>query len=621
MKMTFRNKALSFVIPVLIFVSMVYTFEAIDTEKSIMRAEIVKRAEVITILATKTGELPILSGNPELMKKAISFLKGTPEVAFVWFLDTGMNTLAREGPAVQPAPAGVVSGSAVTFFERDDFFDFYAPVFTQRPAEDIDLFQGAGSAKERKEKIGWVRIGFSKANMKLAERGIVLKGVLLALIFATLSGVVVSVLITIATRPLMLLFNAVKKLERGEYPELKGIDSADEIGELAKAFDTMSAAIKDRESKLMISEKRIRDLFDRVEHAIFRLDRDGAIIETNKKFDEICPGKGMLCSVVVGEEGASLLDKALSDGMKDAEMTIAGLDGSEHTVIMSVYPEVDAGGAITGYDGYFVDVTEKKKFEQVVMQSQKLESLGLLAGGIAHDFNNILTGVLGYASLMKSMVPDSERIYKYIDVIDKSAKRATNLTQQLLGFARKGKYSIEQFNVNDTIREIATFLKETFDRNIAIITETEENLPFVEGDSNQVYQALMNIFLNARDAMPDGGRIYIKTEFYLLRDTKIFELFQIPPGEYVRISITDTGRGMGKEVRKRIFEPFYTTKGVGKGTGLGLAMVYGIVKNHGGYINVYSEPDLGTCMRIYLPRSEGPIEDRKRDRIAEGGLW
>jgi CheY-like chemotaxis protein len=162
---------------------------------------------------------------------------------------------------------------------------------------------------------------------------------------------------------------------------------------------------------------------------------------------------------------------------------------------------------------------------------------------------------------------------------------------------------------------MTSFLKETFDRSITIVVDTEENLPPVEGDSNQLYQALMNLCINARDAMPEGGRLYIKTEFYLLHDEKVVDYFQIPPGEYVRVSVTDTGVGMTADVKKKIFEPFYTTKSIGKGTGLGLAMVYGIIKNHGGYITVYSEPGLGTTVRLYLPKGDGTVEEKRRDKI------
>ena len=615
MKLTFRKKALMIIFPILGIVSAVYTLDSIMVEKAIMRKEIIKRAEAITTLATKTGELPILSGNPELLKGTAKFLRNNTEVVSVAFYDNKMNQLINDGPPVS-GPAPVLSkASPISMFDTPDFFVFFAPVYTVRASDDIDIFQEAAQAKQIKEGIGWVRLGFSKSAMKEAINQIVMRGSALAVLFTAGSGLVVFFLITAATRPLTKLSNAVKSLEKGEYTDMHIIPSSDEIGDLSVAFDKMSKAIIDREAKLVKSENRIRELFERVEHAIFRLDSEGNVIETNRKFDETCGGVKKFCAMFDEKEEGLRLKKAIQGELKNSEEKIAGSDGEEINVIMSVYPKLDENGDITSFDGYFVDITEKKRLEETLMQTQKLESLGMLAGGIAHDFNNILTGVMGYASLIRSMVKGDEKLDKYAEIIEKSATRATSLTSQLLGFARKGKYVITKLSINDLVKELAGFLKETIDRKVAIVIDTEDNLPPVEGDGNQIYQSLLNLCLNARDAMPDGGKLYIKTEFYLLNEEQVIDFFRVPAGEYVRISITDTGMGMTPEVKKRIFEPFFTTKKSGKGTGLGLAMVYGIVKNHGGYISVYSEPELGTTIRLYLPRTEGMIEELKKTRV------
>jgi len=361
----------------------------------------------------------------------------------------------------------------------------------------------------------------------------------------------------------------------------------------------------------------MRNLFERVEHAIFRLNGDGDIVRTNRKFDELCGVKNNFGLLFPRDEEGLLLKRASSGELKNVEEKILDKDDNELTVIMSVYPDLDEQNNVLAYDGYFVDITEKKKLEESLMQAQRLESLGMLAGGIAHDFNNILSGILGYASLLKELTPKTDKNFKYIDIVEKCAVRAANFTQQLLGFARKGNYIVARLSVNDVIRELAGFLQETFNRNISIVIDAEENLPPVRGDSTQLYQSIMNLCINARDAMPDGGKLYIKTECYRLHNEKVVDFFQIPPGAYVRISVADTGHGMTPEIKKRIFEPFYTTKGTGKGTGLGLSVVYGIVKNHGGYITVYSEPGLGTTVRIYLPKAEGAIEEEKKDERAD----
>ncbi|MBI5445784.1 MAG: response regulator, partial [Deltaproteobacteria bacterium] len=267
------------------------------------------------------------------------------------------------------------------------------------------------------------------------------------------------------------------------------------------------------------------------------------------------------------------------------------------------------------YDGYVVDVTEKKRLEEALAQTQKLESVGMLAGGIAHDFSNIITGILGYAALIKLGGQSQRALFEYAEKIEQSASRAATLTRQLLGFARKGKFKVEAVDANALAGELVGFLRETFDRSIDIATDTEAGLPAVRGDSTQLYQALLNLCINARDAMPEGGLLTLRTEFWDLETEEVLDCFRIAPGPYVRISVSDTGVGMPPEVKKRVFEPFFTTKEVGKGTGLGLSMVYGIAKNHGGYVDVQSEPGAGTTVRLYLPvTEEQPVAGGGEDR-------
>ncbi len=613
---TLKRKALCIALPGLIIASTVFTYDALKTERTIMRDEIRKRAEVLAHLASRMGELPILSGNAELIRGAIASLRGVPEVSSVAFYDRRMNLLMQDGLVLPPARM-LPNDRHLVIFETPDYFDLYASVYTEKEREDIDLYHETKPGESLKENEGWVRIGFSKAAIIAAERRIILKGLIFACVFTLVIGTFVSLMFGVATKPLSLLSKALNSVRKGEYPDIH-VNSNDEVGLLASEYTRMIDAVRDREQRLTESRKRISDLFYRVEHAIFTLDSKGRIIESNRKFDELCGRPAEFCSLFVKREGKDRLSDAVSGRFTNVEESIIGADGTELSIVISLYPEFDESGNAVGFDGYFVDISEKKKLEEAIIQAQKLESIGLLAGGIAHDFNNILTGILGYASLSQAIVSRDSKIFGYMDIITKSAQRATNLTHQLLGFARKGKYKVEKLSVNDIVRELVVFLRETFDRSIAIVLEAEGDLPPVEGDGNQLYQALMNLCINARDAMPDGGRLYIKTETYALEDERTATLFQVPRGDYVRISITDVGTGMTEEVKKRIFEPFYTTKGVGKGTGLGLSMVYGIVKNHGGYINVYSEMGLGTTMRVYLPKTSGVIEERRREEIMDG---
>ena len=244
--------------------------------------------------------------------------------------------------------------------------------------------------------------------------------------------------------------------------------------------------------------------------------------------------------------------------------------------------------------------TEKKKLEAQLIQAQKMESLGTMAGGIAHDFNNILNIIMGYASLLKANDAGANRVQKEADIILDASRRGAGLVKQLLTFARKTESIFEQLQVNDIITEIQKLLKETFPKTIEIKCALQEKLPAITGDSTQIHQVLLNLCVNARDAMENSGKLTITTIYISNDEIKIIKP-DIEQGEYIEIQVQDTGSGVDETVKQKIFDPFFTTKEKGKGTGLGLALVYGIVKSHGGSINLTSELGKGTTFYVYLP--------------------
>ena len=253
---------------------------------------------------------------------------------------------------------------------------------------------------------------------------------------------------------------------------------------------------------------------------------------------------------------------------------------------------------------------EKKKLQTQLQQAQKIEAIGTLAGGIAHDFNNLLMAIQGRASIMLMNKASSHRDFRHLKGIEDNIESAADLTKQLLGFARGGKYEVKATDINELVKKQNRMFGRT-KKEISIRGKYEENLWSVEVDRGQIEQVLLNLYVNAWQAMPAGGDLYLGTENVALDETDV-KPFAIEPGKYVKISVTDTGIGMNKVTREKIFEPFFTTKEMGKGTGLGLASAYGIIKNHGGFINVYSEKGHGTTFNIYLPASEKEILEEKK---------
>jgi two-component system cell cycle sensor histidine kinase/response regulator CckA len=251
---------------------------------------------------------------------------------------------------------------------------------------------------------------------------------------------------------------------------------------------------------------------------------------------------------------------------------------------------------------------EKAVLQKQLQSAQRMEAVGLVTGGIAHDFNNALTGIIGFSELLKIELEGKEKATRDLDEIRRCAERASVLTRQLLTFARRQAMDPVRLDLNAVAGEAMRLLRKLVGERVEIDEVLAETLPAVKADQGLIEQVLMNLCINSRDAMPGGGRIVVETSSVVLGPGDLAANPEAPPGPYAVLSITDTGSGMDEEVRRRAFEPFFTTKSPDKGTGLGLSVVYGIVKQHGGFINLYSEPGKGTTFRVYLPAVKGAAD-------------
>lgn len=363
--------------------------------------------------------------------------------------------------------------------------------------------------------------------------------------------------------------------------------------------------------QLAAAEARYRLLFEQAREAIGIIDDQMRFLDVNPK-----------CAELTGYTRAELLERSVLSLLRPEAVQAARqlfeqlkcqgtLRLPECLVLQKqgheIFVEVSAV-ALGGGTYYFTarDVTEQKQLQQELFQLQKMESIGRMASGIAHDFNNLLGAILGYASLLKAELPPEHPYYGYVDIIESSAQRGADLARQLLAFGRRSKPQTQPVNLNRLVDQVRQLLSHTIDKRIQVVCHTAQSLATVEGDPGQLQQVLLNLCLNARDAMSEGGTLILETRNVILDEAFVRTHPGAQVGPHVLLSVTDTGLGMDAETQQHIFEPFFTTKEEGQGTGLGLAMVYGIVRNHGGLIRVYSELGHGTTFLIYLPASDQP---------------
>ena len=411
---------------------------------------------------------------------------------------------------------------------------------------------------------------------------------------------------------------------------------AERTAELAEANERLIQEAAQRAH----AEGRFQHLVEGVtDHALYMLDPQGIVSSWNAGAQRL---KGYLASEIVGRHFENFytaadradgvpkraLETAVREGKFEAEGCRVRKDGTTFWASVVINPIRDRAGTLIGFAKITRDITERRNAQQALLnaqeqlaQAQKMEGIGQLTGGVAHDFNNLLTVIIGNLESMQRAVGsggvlDPARLARSIDYAMRGAERAASLTQRLLAFSRRQPLDPKTVDVGRLVTGMSELLRRTLGEQVAIETVLAGGLWRVLVDPNQLEVSILNLAVNARDAMPNGGKLTVETANTLLDEAYAAQHAEVAPGQYVVISITDSGVGMSRDVQARAFEPFYTTKDIGHGTGLGLSQVYGFVKQSGGHVKLYSEEGMGTTVKLYLPRQHADAEVAPEPSVA-----
>jgi two-component system cell cycle sensor histidine kinase/response regulator CckA len=454
---------------------------------------------------------------------------------------------------------------------------------------------------------------------------------LFSVIVLLITGVIGFVISNGISKPIAALVKGTSEISRGNYDYRIDVRSRSELQFLAEKFEEMSVSLKEKISRIGETEQRLQAILDTSTAIIYVKDLQGCFLLVNRRFESVF---NVMRENLIGKTDYEVFPQeiAVLSAENDRRVVEAGgpiereetyrQNGEVHTYLSNKFPLFDSTGAVYAVCGFSTDITDRKRLEETLRQAQKMESIGTLAGGIAHDFNNILAIILAYISRLERGKVEQSKLAAGYDAIRKATQRGADLVRQILTFARKTDILLESVKINDVVEELLKMLAETFPKTITFSLDLDKRLPSIVGDSGQIQQALLNLCVNARDAMPSGGMVTIHTHSV---DAE-FMKNKFPEADnisYVCISVADNGTGMDATTQARIFEPFFTTKERGRGTGLGLAVVFGLVKSHHGFIDVESEIGHGTTFRLYFPippgfKEEGTITMKEEEQTKTG---
>ena len=624
-----RLKLTVFVILLLIITALAFSIVTVKILDKTILNEIIKRAETSSKSAAAVAAYSLASGDSLGMDNIVFKGKSSnTDVEYMAIVDKKMRILAhsdikKRGEILKEAEGRTLKndgdGTVVREipFSKDKIFEIHTPI----------LFKG--------KSLGSVFVGVNQSVLLKAQsfaRERIFWLCASTLLVAVIGVIGISILIT---RSIQELASGVEELEQGKWGRSLRVYSRDELGKLTESFNKMSRTIMEQQEEVSKYTRQLQTLSENAPFGMVMIAKDGTFEYINPKFRELV---GYDLNDI--PNGKTWFRKAYPDptyrhhvistwindleGLKSGEkrprtFTVTCKGGTEK-IINFIPVQLETGENLIACE----DITELKRAEEEktvlqeqLRQSQKVEAVGCLAGGIAHDFNNLLTVIKGYSQLSSIELKEGDPLRGNIDEIQNATDRAASLTRQLLAFSRRQVMEMKILDLNTLLRDLEKMLRRVIGEDIEMVIQLAEDLGRVRADVGQIEQVIMNLAVNGRDAMPNGGKLTIETANVELDEFYARSHVDVKPGHYVMFSVSDTGVGMTPEVRERIFEPFFTTKEKGKGTGLGLSTSYGIVKQSEGDIWVYSVQGKGTTFKIYLPRVNEPLEEIRKEVLKE----
>lgn len=515
-------------------------------------------------------------------------------------------------------------GDHAQFFESHSNPELYDQVFstmkTQYQINDDKWGQVTAALVPFRDSHG--RPYLFGASMKTSSVREMLKETLIESILVSLSvliagGLLATLLAHSFAKPITELTKATEEIASGNFDKHVNVGGSTELKLLSKNVNVMTNSIRETINDLNDSRENLRTTLYSIGDGVITTDTKGLVTRLNPVAEKLTgwsliEAKGKPLEEIfniINADTRRTVENPAARVVKSGEIieladntVLISKEGHERHIADSGAPIKNSDGQLTGVVLVFRDVTQQNLMEEQLRQSQKMDSIGQLAGGVAHDFNNMLTGIIGSAELMAYDLEKHKINDRNLQTIFNAAKRAADLTQKLLAFSRKGKIVSTTIDIHSAIQKSVDILGHSIDKNIELSMNLHAPDSQIIGDPSQLESAFLNLGVNARDAMPKGGVLCFSTSNVILdEDFCNRTSFDISPGSYIEVSVSDTGDGIRKEMQKKIFEPFFTTKEVGRGTGLGLAAVYGTVVGHKGMVHLYSEPDEGTIFKLYFP--------------------